>query len=420
MEEINYDKLPDRSILCVDMKAFYASVEAVERGLDPLSVYLAVIGNRKRKGSVILAASPALKHKYGLGTGNRYYELPEREEIMVVEARMGLYLERSMEITEVYNDFVPLDALHVYSIDEAWLKLQGTELLFGPPRETAEKIKKRLWEEFGLPCSMGLGPNMFLAKVAMDIEGKQEGLAEWRYADVREKLWPVPVGDCWGIGRRLEHRFRCIGVETVGELACLGREYLEGKFGVMGSQLYYHAHGVDLSRVEGHYQDCPRSVGRGITLLRDYKRKEEIETVVFELSEEVARRAREQNLAGRTVNLGLGYSRAEKKGGFHRQLTREQPTNLACEIYELCLQLLEEYHRGETVRKVNVSLSNLTAAAGRQLNLFKEQHGREQRLARVRDRLQERFSHKALFYGRSLKEESIRDRIRITIGGHKA
>ncbi len=417
--EINYEQLPRNSILCVDIKSFFASVEAVDRGLDPLQVHLAVVGDKEREGSVILAASPPLKKEYSIGTGNRLYEVPRVPEIMIVDARMELYLGISMEITRLFNNFVPLDAIHVYSIDESWLKLDGTERLFGKKMEVAEMIRDLIREKFGLYCSMGVGPNMFLAKVAMDIEGKKKGLVEWTYEDVPTKLWPVEIGECWGIGRRLKRAFNKIGVTTVGDLAVLPLDYLERKYGIMGSQLYYHAHGVDLSRVEGHYDEWPQSLGRGITLFSDYNNLEEIKTVVFELSDEVARRCRLRGLVGKTVSLGVGYSRQELAGGFHAQRSLNTYTNLTGEVYETCLGILEENYGNEAVRKVSVSLGNFSGAKVRQLNLFDDEQLKEMSINQTRDYIQEKYGFRALFYGRSLKEGSILERIRTTIGGHK-
>ncbi len=417
--DINYNQLPHHNILCIDMKAFYASVEAVERGLDPLQVFLAVVGDKSRKGSVVLAASPALKRKYNIKTGNRLYEIPQNSQIKIVEARMEIYLNKSIAITKLYNTFVPLNAIHVYSIDEAWLKLDGTERLLGNKWVVAQEIKKKLNDEFGLPCSMGLGPNMFIAKVAMDIEGKKKGLVEWTYDSIQEKLWPVPMEKCWGIGHRLKKRFNKIGLKTVGDLAQLPLEYLENKFGIMGNQLYFHVRGVDLSEVEGHYRDKPHNIGRGITLLRDYRDIEQIKTVIFELAEEVARRTREKNLAGKTVSLGIAYSHTIQKRGFYRQYTRKDYTNITTEIFEVCLRLLKQNHSGGIIRKISVSLTNLIPASSMQLDLFQNKK-KEIEVCRLKDKLQNKYNYRALFYGRSLKNGSIRERINTTIGGHKA
>jgi len=418
MNSINYDDLPHNNILCVDMKSFFASVEAVAREMDPLKVFLAVVGDKNRESSVVLAASPLLKEKYNIKTGNRFYEIPEYSEIKIVNARMGLYLETSLQITRLFNNFVPLDALHVYSIDESWLKLDGTERLLGDKYQVAKKIRNELLKKFGLHCSMGLGPNMFLAKVAMDIEGKKKGFAEWTYDDVPHKLWPLALDECWGIGSRLKKRFNRLGIKTVGELAQLSLTYLEKRFGIMGSQLYYHARGIDLSKVEGHYREQPKNLGRGITLLHDYKNEEEIRTVIFDLSEEVAKRSREKGLVGKTISLGIGYSREELNGGFYVQRSLKQYTNLTHDVYGTCLDLFSENYRGEVVRKINVALGNFSSHTAGQLNLFINKT-KENKICKTKDEIEDKFGYRALFYGRSLKKGSVRKKIKTTTGGHK-
>ncbi|MFP4016881.1 MAG: UV damage repair protein UvrX [Halanaerobiales bacterium] len=415
--DINYEQLPEDKILCVDMKSFFASVEAVDRGWDPLKVCLAVVGDQTRQGAVVLAASSALKKKYNIKTGNRLYEIPRTPEIKIVDARMGLYLRRSLQITLLLKKFVPLNAIHVYSIDESWIKLNGTERSLGSSREAALQIKEKLQTKFGLPSSMGLAPNMFLAKVAMDIEGKKSGLAEWNYQDVKEKLWPVPIKDCWGIGNRLSRWFNRIGVYTVGDIAELPLEFLEKKFGIMGNQLYYHAWGVDLSKLEGHYDDRHKALGRGITLFKDYTDIEEIKTVIFELSEEVAKRARDKNIAGRTIHLGVGYSKAEKGGGFHLQRSRQEYTNFTRDVYQMALELFDENYQGQAVRRISVALGNLAPAESIKLNLFEDKLT-EIHLNQTKDELQDKFGYRALFFGKSLRSGSVKERIKTTIGGH--
>jgi len=419
LKPVDYDNLPKQNILCVDMQSFFASIEAVSRGLDPVETPLAVLGDKKRSGSVVLAASPALKRRYSIKTADRFYQIPDDPKIKLVEARMGLYVKISVEITELFNNYVPLDAIHVYSIDESWLKLDGTERLFGDKWKVAKMIKKDLLQTFGLNCSMGIGPNMFLAKVAMDNEGKKDGLVEWTYEDVEEKLWPLPLKKCWGIGGRLTKHFNEIGVKTVGDLAHLPLEYLENKFGVMGTQLFYHAWGVDLSKVEGHYQDERKSLGRGITLYSDYTDIENIKTVIFELAEEVAQRARKRKMTGKTINLGLVYSKEELESGFHVQRTIDTYTNLTSVIYETAVTLLNENYNNQAVRKVRVSLGNFSNKANMQLNIF-ENRSKEIKLMEVKDQLQDKYGYQSLYYGRSTKPGSIKERIKTTIGGHKA
>ena len=419
VEDINYDEFEKHEILCIDMKSFYASIEAVDRGLQPSQVPLAVIGDKERKGGVVLAATPAMKKKFGIGTASRVYQIPADSEIILVEARMNFYLEVSMEITRLFNEFVPLSDIHVYSVDEAWLKLDGVVKDENDSWEIAKEIKRELMSRFHLPSSMALGPNMFLAKVAMDVEGKEKGLVKWTYDDIANKLWPVSLKKCWGIGNRLAKKFKKIGIKTMGELAQLPLSYLENKFGIIGNQLYYHAWGIDLSEVEGHYLDKINSIGKGITLYKDYSDIEEIKTVIFELSEEIAKRARRYRVVGKTVHLSLSYSKDEFKSGFQQQKTIEKYSNLSFTIYKICVNILLENYNGNKVRKISVKLSNLVSDRNIQLNLFTEEN-KKLRLAEIKDNLQKKFHYKALFYGRSLKKGSIRERIDKTIGGHNA
>lgn len=284
---------------------------------------------------------------------------------------------------------------------------------------TAKKIKRELIKQFKLPSSMALGPNMFLSKVAMDVEGKKRGLVKWRYDDISDKLWPLSLKDCWGIGNRLVEKLNEVGLQTLGDLAHFSLEYLENKFGIMGNQLYYHAWGVDLSKVEGHYLDKSKSIGRGITLYEDYCKIEAIKTVIFDLSEVVAKRARENKVAGKTISLSLGYSRNESNKGFKRQKTINEHINLSDDIYQHSLKLLNENYREEKVRKVSLNLSNLVSDTKLKLNLFGDKD-KKLKIAEVKDDLVNKYGSNALFHGRSLKQSSIKKRINKTIGGHNA
>jgi len=417
--DLDYDDLPQKKILCLDMKSFYASVEAVSRGLDPLKTLLVVVGNKERSGSVVLAASPKVKEEYNIKTANRYYEVPKDGSILVVEPRMELYLNKSMEVLHIFNQFVPFEAVHVYSIDEAWLNLEGTEHLFGNMRETAEKIRRKILEDLGLPLSIGAGPNMFLSKVAMDIKGKKVGFAEWNYEDVSQKLWPVELEKCWGIGKKTAARLHRVGAKTVGDLAHLPLNWLEREFGIIGNQLYYHAWGVDLSSFDQESESSPKSLTKGITLWHDYKEYEHIETVILELCEEVTRRARARNLFGRTVSLRLGYSREQLRSGFRIQKSISTPTNLTGDVYEVCRQILDENYRGEWVRKISVSLGNFISDAALQLNLFRDKE-KEYKLAMTMDAVRDKYDSTALMWGRSLKKEAVTMDRSGTIGGHRA
>ncbi len=416
---ISYESMPRREIVCLDMKSFYASVEAVERGLDPFRKMLAVIGDADRPGSVILAASPALKSRYGIGTGDRVFDLPSDERIITVEPRMSLYIERSLEITELLTEFAPIDDIFVYSIDESWIDLTDVPDQDKGFRRRARELQHEIYRRFNLVASLGLGPNMFIAKVSMDIEGKETGLARWTYEDIPDKLWPVKLSDCWGIGTGLERRFNQYGIKKVGDIARLSEDFFERKLGILGKQIYQHAWGIDFSRPEGFYDSSRSSFGRGITLFEDYKNRQRLLTVIYNLCEEICFRARRDGLAGRTVSLGLDFSHAHPGSGLQAQKTMSSPCQLEGEVAEACSELLEENYRGEPVRRVNVALSNLSSAEDIRLDFFSDRRRRRQ-LAQIRDQIRRQHGAGALSFGRSLCEKNLHERIKYNIGGHKA
>lgn len=415
---IDYSKLPHNDILCIDMRSFYASCEAISRGLDPNSCYLAVVGDPNISSSIVLAASPRLKKDFKIKTGNRIFDIPKNKNIHIVGARMGYYLDMSLEIIKVFYQYVPLEDIHVYSIDEAWLKINGSKKLFGNKYEISRKIKNQILLDFGLHCAIGIGPNRLLSKVCLDNEAKKIGIACWDYGDVPQKLWPLPTKKCWGIGSAMARNLRELGIETLGDLAHYPLDILENKFGIMGNQLYYHSWGVDLSQMECNLDySIPKGIGKGITLEKDYKDFDSLATVVLELCEDICRRARRQGLAGRTVHLSLSYSKTQGGGGFSHSLTRATPSNLTMDIYHLCQQILIKHNRLKWVRKINISLGNLSPDGEFQLNLFSSII-KEKRVANVMDELQDRFGPASIIRGRFLNKEAISLKQKNKIGGH--
>ena len=217
---MDYSQFPTREIGIVDMKNFYASIECVRRNLDPLTVFLAVAGNTQRYGSVILASTKRFK-EIGIKTGSRLYDIPENFRKYVVSPNMQLYIDVSVNITRLLHQYVLIDDIFVYSIDEQFIGLTNYSSLYSPHAAISE-IKQAIFNSLGLPSSWGLGDNPFLAKLALDIYAKKEpsGIAEIRYADVPNKLWAIEnPSDVWGIGNRTKESLSRLGIKSIYELA---------------------------------------------------------------------------------------------------------------------------------------------------------------------------------------------------------
>lgn len=418
---MDYSVYPRHDVLCIDIRSFYASVEAVKLGLNPMEALLAVVGDLSRSGSIVLATSPALKKKYQLQNVSRFFELPKDPSIRLVEANMADYVHASINLTKLLYKFAPQEAIHQYSVDEVWVTVNGLERLFGNRWDIAGKIKRTIWEELGLPSAIGIGDNKFLAKVILDLHAKKTsgGIAECRYEDVQEKLWPFPVENIWGIGSRMKRRLYRLGITTLGQLAQFPLEQLKDKFGVMGEQMYWHAWGIDLSPVFGNFlKTDQKGFGHGISLLRDYT-KDEISVVILDLCEEACRRARTAKQAGKTIHLAIGYSK-ETGGGFNRSMTIDTPTNMTLEMHRVCLLLFNRYYDGHSyIRKVSVTLTNLSDDHDVQLDLFSERV-KQKDIGYTMDRIRERFGATAILRAASYTEAGISLERSQKIGGHWA
>lgn len=419
---MNYDNLPHKDILCIDMKCFYASCIAMLEGLDVLKEPIAVIGNFEQPGSVVLAASPVMKEKFKIKTGNRRYEIPKHPDIKLFEPKMSFFLDMSMAITRLIAQYVPAEAIHVYSVDESFVDLTGTEQLWGPPEQTAKMIQQAIYEQFRITSAIGMGPNMLIAKLALDLDAKKSGFAKWTYEDIPKKLWPVrPLSEMWGIGKQMEANLKAMGIQTVGGLANADLEELEKRFGIMGNQLYYHAWGIDLSALgEPLVTNSALSFGKGQMLMRDYHTRTEIAVVLLEMCEDVMRRTREAGYVGRTISLGLSYSRNAMTKGFHRSRTIAVPTSETLVMYKTCLELLDEYFAGEPARQLSVRITNLEPACSIQLDLFDERKEQRQVIGHVMDTIRRKYGAVALLRAASYTKAGTAITRNRLVGGHLA
>jgi DNA polymerase V len=416
---MDYSPYPRNDILCIDMRSFYASVEAMKLGLDPMKDLLAVVGDPNRSGSIVLAASPALKKKYGISNVSRFFELPDDPNLYIVQAHMADYLKVSAEITKLIYQYVPKEAIHPYSVDEVWVTVNGLQKLFGNRREVARRIKNDIYECFGITCSIGIGDNKFLAKVVMDLHAKQQGIAECTYEEVQQKIWPFPIEAMWGIGSRMKKNLNRMGIVTIEQLARFDLRYLKKRFGIMGEQLYWHSWGIDLSPVLGNFiKTEQKGFGHGISLLRDYS-KAEAKVCILDLCEEVCRRARTANMAGKTIQLGIGYSKATG-GGFSRSQSISLPTNITMDMYHVCLDLFLRFYNGvSSIRRVYVTLTNLYVKQDTQLSLF-EDRAKKNDIGYAMDAIRSKYGSTSLLRAISYTDAGITIERSHKIGGHYA
>ncbi|PKK93687.1 MAG: damage repair protein [Tenericutes bacterium HGW-Tenericutes-6] len=414
-----------RHILCIDLKSFYASVECAESNLDPFKTPLVVADASRGGGSIVLAVSPYLK-TLGVPSRCRIHEIPPGLNIIFRKPRMSLYLEYSAKVIGIYLNFISEEDLYIYSVDEAFLDI--TEYLNYYKKtdvEFAEMVLKAIYDQTKLFATCGIGSNMLMSKLALDIESKKAPnfIAKWTYEDIPKKLWPItPLSEMWGIGHQMEKHLNRLGLTTIGDIAHYDVTTLKRIFGILGEELYYHTHGIDMSLIQhkGNIRSAGKSYGSGQTLFHDYY-VPDIFQVILEMVDDVSRRLRMHKKVAKTISFGIGYSK-KVGGGFSRQMTFDQPTANASILYEACLKLFRNYYEDEPIRRVHVAVTNLSERHAYQFSLFEDavMLEKEHALHLAMDDIKYKFGRNSVNRASSEFESStIKARNRM-IGGHHA
>lgn len=424
--QIDYSNEPRRDILCVDIKAFFASVEAVELKQNPLTAMIAVVSKPKNSGGLVLAASPKVKEIYGIKTGSRVYEFPKNSTIQIVEPRMALYLEKNLAIVEIFKRYVPMSDLHIYSIDESFLDVTNSRSLFGKPADIASRIQQDIWRELGLIATVGIGDNPLLAKLALDHQAKYDASnsyqAYWSYETVPNTIWQIKkLSDFWGIGTRTEKKLKQFGIHTVYDLAHADFGLIKRHFHTIGEQLFFHAHGIDRTILSDTYQPKSTSFSKNQILNHDYTNPDDVEIVIREMTDTNASRLRKHKLVTATVSLTIGYSKNSFQSGFNRQM-RVDPTDSSQKLANYLIHLFHKYYEKQPVRTINVAFSHLMPKQEQQLNLFEtvEDVIKDERLDQTIDFVREKFGYTSLLHANSLMKNSTAIERSKLLGGHQA
>ena len=278
--------MTDRIVLHLDMNAYFASVEQ-QANPELRGKPIAVIGSNGR--TVITTASYEAR-KFGVKTGMAIWEAKRQcPQIILVVGDNRKYTHTSTQIFKMMLDYTPL--VEVFSIDEAFLDITHSLKIFGNPERIVHLLKAQIMESFGLTCSVGIGPNKLLAKLASDMK-KPDGLTIIRPDEVSQIINPLPIKDFCGIGSQTEKKLNLLGIKTIGDLGKFPVDILKRKFGINGLHLHDMGLGIDQSPVvPASDQDRVKSVGHSMTLKQDISRRQDILKYLLQLSEMVGRRA---------------------------------------------------------------------------------------------------------------------------------
>lgn len=381
-----------RVILHVDMNAFYCSVHEAE---DP-ELYrgkaTAVAGSVELRKGIIVTCSYAAR-RLGISTGMQVQKaLRICPSLIVIKPNFQLYRKYSGAFMQIAYSYTPL--LEAVSIDECYLDITGSKQ-FGTPMEIAENIQRRIMEELGLPCSIGIAPNKLLAKIASDLK-KPNGISVLRLRDVARILWDKPCNEMFGIGDRTAEKLRKLGIYSIGQLAAAEEGFLVENFGVLGSWLKRAGNGIDHSEVNPEREQS-KSIGHTTTLPRDVTGIMEARPILLNLCDQVARRLRRQGLMASGVQLTI---RTPDMKTITRSCQLDTLSESAEDIYKAaCNLFIRNWKTDKPVRLLGVTLQGLKAKeeSAIQLDLFDyERQPKKESLNKAMDMLRNKFGENAV------------------------
>ena len=371
-------------IIHADMDAFYASVEQRD---DPSLRGKSVIVGGSAEGRGVVCAASYEARKFGVHSAMAAATAKRLcPDGVFLPPRMDHYAKIARQIREIFHSFTPL--VEPLSLDEAFLDASGSEALFGPSAEIGRQLKRSIREKLDLVVSVGVAPNKFLAKLASDLD-KPDGFVVVDPDKVQEFLDPLSIGRIWGIGKKSLAKFESIGIRTVRDLRLLPIDTLTSRFGKRGRHLWELAQGIDARSVVP--DRIAKSISHESTFPADIEDGDAIRGWVLELTEQVARRLRRNNLKGKTVHLKVRFNDFRT---IVRSQTLDQPTSVTQQLWLALQELLASRlpDRHPPVRLLGVGVSGFDSTASEQMTLFDEvETGLHERLDEATDLIRDRF-----------------------------
>lgn len=416
-----------RMYICIDLKSFYASVECVKRGLDPMTTNLVVADPERSEKTICLAITPSMK-VLGIHNRCRVFEIPKGVKYIMAEPRMQLYIDYAAEIYSIYLKYVSKDDIHVYSIDEAFLDVTDYLSLYRlNARELGLKIMADILNETGVRATCGIGTNLYLTKIALDITAKHSPdfigcLDEETY---RRTLWNhLPLTDFWRIGRGTEERLNRCGIHTMEQIAKADEDMLYRLFGIDAELLIDHAWGrepVTIADIKA-FKPQTSSLTSGQVLMRDYE-FEEGRLIVKEMMDLLCLDMVDKNLITDSVTLYVGYSNESGAEPARGTASVETETNANTVLVPAAADLYGRIVNPKIpVRRISLCCNHVTAEECRQYSFF-EDSGNPEKVRKVQEAansIRKRFGKNAVLKGMNLKESATTVERNRQIGGHKS
>ena len=419
-----------KSFICIDLKSFYASVECVERGLDPFKTNLVVADPTRSQSTICLAITPAMK-KLGVKNRCRIHEIPAGIEYITAMPRMQLYIDYSARIYSIYLRYISKEDIHVYSIDECFMDVTNYLSLYHmTEKEMAVELMDAVMKETGITATAGIGTNLYLAKVAMDIVAKhvEDHIGILNEISYRQKLWDHrPLSDFWRIGSRTEKKLAGYGIHTMGDIAytsVTSEEWLYKMFGIDAELLIDHAWGLESCDIHDikNYHTEEHSLSNGQVLMRNYS-FEEAAVVVREMTDVLVLDLVSKGLITGSVTLWIAYDHRYERPSSHGTVRLTSLTNSSSTIMDevdKLYQKITDRHTG--IRRIEICANRVMPEGYLQYDLFTDPATveKEKNLQQAILDVKKKYGKNAIMRGANLLDCSTYRERNNQIGGHRA
>ena len=419
--------MKERTYICIDLKSFYASVECVERQLDPLATNLVVADKERTEKTICLAVSPAMK---ALGVANRcrVFEIPAGINYIMATPRMKLYMEYAADIYAIYLKYIAKEDIHVYSIDEAFMDVTEYLTMYGmSAKELSMRIMQDIYEEKGLTATCGIGSNLYLAKIALDVTAKrvEDHIGELTIETYQKTLWDhKPLTDFWRIGPGIAKKLQRYGITTMREITEADEDLLYRLFGVDAELLIDHAWGIEPTLMSDikNFHAKSNSLASGQVLSRDYGH-EEGRLVVKEMADDLCLDMLDRGLVTDSLTLHMGYSNVLHVEPAHGTVSFLSPTNLPSKIIPKVEQLYDCIKDPNlSIRRIHLTCNRIIGEEFLQYDLFTDPQKveKERQIQQAMLSIKKKYGKNAVLKGMNFEEGATMRERNQQIGGHKS
>lgn len=379
----------ERIIMHIDVNNAFLSWTAQDllaKGypIDIRKIESIIAGDKERRAGIVLAKSPPAKQK-GVKTAETIYSAKRKcKNLKIFPPDYQLYQNQSKKLFKLLSNYTP--DIEIASIDECFLDYGKIKKLHKDPLEFAKKIQKEINDTLGFTVKIGIANNKLCAKMASEFKGNDKINTLFEY-EIKEKLFPLPIGNLFTVGKQTEEKLKYLGIKTVKDLATKQEYELRKVFKNQAKHLIEIANGIDTSEVNSAKHE-PKTISTETTTSKDITNKQDLYKILLPLSETVSKRLRKENQYAWVLGIILKDNKFKR---YSHQKKLKNPINSQQDIYKYSKEILEKFYNQTPIRLIGIKLENLTQTTTYQTSLFEKDKKQEEQIDKIMDKINEKY-----------------------------